>query len=175
MKGVAVMLRIAVVVAFALASAASAHAGEALGRGDFEFFIDAAAFRNRDGSARQEIYLRLPSAGVRFKGAGGRFEARPYVSITLTDSNGRVAVKDASEMTLYADVERQIHFRRLGQRRQQRVHAVDEPQREDHSGGAARDREEQTLGEKLPHEASPSRAERDAHGDLATAHDGATR
>jgi GWxTD domain-containing protein len=95
-------------VAIMLASAmGSARAGETLGRGDFEFFIDAAAFRNPDGSTRQEVYLRLPSVGVRFKASGGRFQARPHVSIVLKDEDGRVAVKDEGEMALYADVEKQ--------------------------------------------------------------------
>jgi GWxTD domain-containing protein len=108
MKGDSMRFRGTIIaIACSLWFCGAARAGEAVSRGDFEFFLDAAAFRNPDGSTRQEMYVRLPSTGVRFKGSGGRYQARPRVAIVVRDAEGRVAVEDEKDMTLYADVEQQ--------------------------------------------------------------------
>jgi len=81
------------------------NAGEVVGRGDFEFYLDGAAFRMQDGSTRQHIYLRIPSASVRFKAVAGKYEANPRVSIRIRDANGKTVVEDSNEMVMHAKSE----------------------------------------------------------------------
>lgn len=78
-----------------------------MGRGDFEFFLDSAAFRMPDGSTRQDIYLRLPNAGFRFKEVGGRYEAKPRISILIRDSAGKTVVKQSDEFKMIVEAPEQ--------------------------------------------------------------------
>ena len=81
---------------------AAIRAGEAVGQGDFEFFLDSAAFRMPDGSTRQDIYLRVPNAGIRFKDVGGKYEASPRLTILIRDSKGNTVVKESGDLKMYA-------------------------------------------------------------------------
>ena len=80
-----------------------ARAGEAVGVGDFEFFLDSAVFRAADGTTRQEIYIRVPSVGVRFKEMAGKLEAKPSIRLQISDSNGKRVVDDKSDLSMIAD------------------------------------------------------------------------
>jgi GWxTD domain-containing protein len=96
---------VALTIACSILLPSICHAGEAVGRGEFEFFLDAAAFRMADGSTRQDIYLRLPNVGVRFKEAEGRLQAITRVTIVIRDANGEAVVKDGGEFKMHADEE----------------------------------------------------------------------
>lgn len=92
---------IAVLICAAIAPARG-YAGEVVGRGDFEFFLDAAVFRAPDGSTRQEVYLRVPHTGVRFREASDGFEGRVRLSLRIYDAAGETVAEDSSELKMYA-------------------------------------------------------------------------
>lgn len=75
---------------------------ETVGHGDFEFFLDTAAFRSDDGSTRQDVYIRLPNSNVRFKLVNDVYEARVRLSLRITDSAGATAVEESSDFQMYA-------------------------------------------------------------------------
>ena len=70
-------------------------AREFRGRGDFEFFLDEAVFRQPDGSMVQELYVRLTNSELRFVEAGGGYRAQVEFSIVINDEQGRPRVDDA--------------------------------------------------------------------------------
>ncbi len=104
-----VLRAVILTLAFSVVFPNPSRAGEATGRGDFEFFLDSAAFRLPDGSINQEVYVRLPSAGIRFKSVEGIYQARARVSIAFRDSTGKVTVQDESEAKLSAQAEWQAN------------------------------------------------------------------
>jgi hypothetical protein len=103
------MLSRAVIVflTYSILSPAVGWANGVVGRGDFEFFLDSAVFRMSDGSSRQDVYVRVPNASVRFKRVQGKHEARPRLSILIRDSRGEKVVKESEELRMYADTDDQ--------------------------------------------------------------------
>jgi GWxTD domain-containing protein len=102
------LLRGVLIAAFcSVAFSATCSAGEVVGRGDFEFFLDAAAFRMPVGTTRQDIYMRLPNTGVRFKEVSGRYEAKPRVSIRIRDAAGKIVLEDSDEFKMIVDTQKQ--------------------------------------------------------------------
>lgn len=80
-------------------------AQETVGRGDFEFFLDEAAFLGADGMTTQEIYIRIPNTQLRFKGQDDRFEAKTRVSVMIRDGEGTAVVEESEEFSMYAATE----------------------------------------------------------------------
>jgi GWxTD domain-containing protein len=72
-------------------------AAETVGRGDFELFLDSAAFRGDDGRSIQEVYVRIRNSGLRFKASDGLEEARIRLSVQIADSSG-VVVSESEEI-----------------------------------------------------------------------------
>lgn len=98
--------RVLTIACIVIASLPVASVGEeAVGRGDFEFFLDSAAFRAADGTTRQEIYLRLPSTSLRFRETGGAYQAQAKVALRVRDAEGNEVVKDVRDFALKANTE----------------------------------------------------------------------
>lgn len=79
---------------------------ETVGRGDMEFFLDTAAFRNDDGTTRQELYLRIPNIGIRYKEVDGKPQGRIRLSIEVRRAEGEAVVDESSELTFNASSEK---------------------------------------------------------------------
>src|SRR4029450_9847636 len=54
----------------ALLLAAVPAAAQHLGQGDFDFHLDTAAFRGRDGKVVSQVFLRIGNHSLRFKESG---------------------------------------------------------------------------------------------------------
>ncbi len=73
-------------------------ARETVGRGDFEFYLDTAVFRGRDGRVLAEVNVRIPNSEIEFKKTGAGMEARLKFSVLITDLDGKPVIEDAAEM-----------------------------------------------------------------------------
>jgi len=78
-----------VLALFAVAGLPAGPAAETVGWGDFEIFLDTAAFRSPTGGSAEEIYLRVRNSGVRFKEVDGNLEAKLRLQMTVVDSTGK--------------------------------------------------------------------------------------
>jgi GWxTD domain-containing protein len=87
---------------FALTGLPKSVVAETVGFGDFELFVDNAAFRSPDGSSLEEIYVRVRNSGVRFKEVKGALEAKVRFQLTVTDSSGKTVVDQKEEVRLSA-------------------------------------------------------------------------
>jgi hypothetical protein len=79
---------------------------ETVGRGDFELFLDTAAFRAAGGGTVEEVYLRVRNSGLRFKKSHGKLESRVRLTMTVTDSTGRSVVSKNEEIKFYETEEK---------------------------------------------------------------------
>ncbi|MDH3217677.1 MAG: GWxTD domain-containing protein [Candidatus Krumholzibacteria bacterium] len=95
------LLRTVLIIACWVAAPLAGHAGEVVGGGDFEFFLDAAAYRMADGSTRQDVYLRVPNTGIRFKESKGIYEAKARISVVIRNVAGGEVVDDTGEFKMY--------------------------------------------------------------------------
>lgn len=71
---------------------------ETVGRGDFELFLDSAAFRSESGGSVEEVYLRIRNSGLRFKTVDGAEEARIRLSVRIIDAAGEAVVSESEEI-----------------------------------------------------------------------------
>ena len=88
---------LAVLVLFA-AGAAPASATQ-LGRGDFDFHLDAASFRGREGRDFTEVSARVANSSLKFKEDKLGWVGKVRLSILVTDDDGREVVKESETMT----------------------------------------------------------------------------
>jgi len=97
------MIRIAFTsLALLLGLSAVAGAGEVTGRGDFEFFMDAAAFRIDDTRSLQEVYIRIANPSLRFKEVDGRLTSQVRLSVLVKDADGKEVARRAEDLDLTA-------------------------------------------------------------------------
>ncbi len=80
--------------------------GETVGRGDFELFLDTAAFRSADGGSVEEVYIRIRNSGLRFKKSHEKWEGRIRLTFAVTDSSGKPAVSKTEEIKFYEIAEK---------------------------------------------------------------------
>ena len=83
-----------------------AAGAETVGRGDFELFLDTAAFRTAGGGTVEEVYLRVRNSGLRFKKSHGKLESRVRLTLTVSDSTGRSVVSKNEEIKFYETEEK---------------------------------------------------------------------
>jgi GWxTD domain-containing protein len=76
----------------------SADAREIVGRGDFDFYLDTAAFRGRDGRVLSEVNVRIPNNEINFVESDGVWNARVRLSVLISDLDGKPVVQDADEL-----------------------------------------------------------------------------
>lgn len=88
-----------------LATPAVSGAEAGVGRGDMEFFADAATFLLDGGDLRTELYLRIPNAGLRFKQVDGRLQNKSQLSIKIVDADGKVVVDEGGDIGFDASSE----------------------------------------------------------------------
>ncbi|HXV14224.1 MAG TPA: GWxTD domain-containing protein [Candidatus Krumholzibacteria bacterium] len=71
-----------------------------VGRGDFDFHLDSAAFRGHDHRDLTHVFVRIPNHSLRFKEAGkAEWATRVKFSYLLTDDAGKEIVKQSETMT----------------------------------------------------------------------------
>jgi GWxTD domain-containing protein len=83
-----------IVLALAAAAVPERPAAETVGWGDFEIFLDNAAFRSPSGGSTEEIYIRVRNSGVRFKEVRGKLEAKLRLRITVVDSTAKTVASE---------------------------------------------------------------------------------
>ena len=84
----------------AVAAAAPAVRATQLGHGDFEFHLDSASFRGRDGKDFTEVSARVQNTAIAFKQDGKGWSAKVRLSILIVDDDGKEVVKQGESMTL---------------------------------------------------------------------------
>ena len=75
---------------------------ETVGRGDFEFFLGTSAFRQADGEALQEFYIRVSNPHLRFKESNKRIESRTQFTFAIRNGAGERVVNEETEIRFYA-------------------------------------------------------------------------
>jgi GWxTD domain-containing protein len=79
-----------------------------IGSGDFEFFLDAAAFRADDGSSVQEVYLHVPNSEVRFKEMADGYQGKVRLTIEVQNAEGKDVASDHEDLTFTALAKNQL-------------------------------------------------------------------
>ena len=79
---------------------------ETVGRGDFELFLDTAAFRAADGGTVEEVYLRVRNSGLRFKKSQDRWQGRVRLTFAVSDSSGRSVASETEDIAFYETEEK---------------------------------------------------------------------
>src|SRR5678815_5955687 len=69
--------------------AADALANSHTGRGDFDFYLDSAAVRDKGGNVLTEISVRIPSRGLKFVPGKGGFKATVNMQLLIVDDAGK--------------------------------------------------------------------------------------
>jgi len=82
-----------------MACAAETRANSHIGRGDFDFFLDSAAFRDRDGRVLGEISLRIPSRGLHYVEQGGAWKSTVQLSLLIVDDAGKEILRRGEKVT----------------------------------------------------------------------------
>lgn len=72
-----------------------------LGRGDFDFHLDAATFRGRGGLDFTEVAARVSNSSLRFKEDKAGWVGKVKLSILVTDDDGREVIREGETMTFH--------------------------------------------------------------------------
>jgi GWxTD domain-containing protein len=83
----------------ALALAAPPARASHVGKGDFDFFLDSAAFRGRDGKVLAAVSVRLPNRALRYREEDGAWKSHVNLSVLIVDDGGKEVVKDGENVT----------------------------------------------------------------------------
>lgn len=83
----------------------AAFSAEVVGRGDFTFYLDSAAFRASPDKVLQEIYIRVPNNEIAFERSGDGFVSRLKISIEIKDLDGKPVIQDANDYEFTEDSE----------------------------------------------------------------------
>jgi GWxTD domain-containing protein len=83
----------------ALGLCAPARAGNHVGRGDFDFFLDTAAFRGREGKVLAEMSIRIPGHALKFNAEDGAWKSRVNLSMLLVDDAGKEVIRRGEKVT----------------------------------------------------------------------------
>jgi len=87
-------------VLFAILHVASpAHANNHIGRGDFDIFLDTAAFRGSNGKVLTEVSIRIPSHALKFKEEKGVWKSTVTMSLLVVDDDGKEVLRRGEKAT----------------------------------------------------------------------------
>lgn len=89
---------------FMLAQALPAHAGNHIGRGDFDFFLDSAAFRGKDGKVLAEVSLRIPGRALKFIEKDGVWKSNVNVQMRIVDDAGKEVLRRGEKVTFVEEM-----------------------------------------------------------------------
>ncbi len=78
---------------------AAVAANTQIGRGDFDFYMDSASFRGREGKALTEVSIRIPSRALKFVKHDGAWKSNVNVSILLRDDEGKDVLRRGEKVT----------------------------------------------------------------------------
>jgi GWxTD domain-containing protein len=70
-----------------------------VGRGDFDFYLDSAAFRGRDGKVLAEVSVRVPNRALKYRPEDGAWKSHVKLSVLIVDDTGKEYVKHAETVT----------------------------------------------------------------------------
>lgn len=88
------------VIALAMTRGATdALANNHVGRGDFDFYLDTAAFRDRDDKVLTEISLRIPSRALKYTEQKGEWKSTVALSILIVDDAGKDILRRGEKVT----------------------------------------------------------------------------
>jgi GWxTD domain-containing protein len=79
--------------------AAPAYANSHIGRGDFDFFLDTAAFRGREGKVLTEVSIRIPGRALKFNQEKGAWKSHVSLSILIVDDKGKDVLRRSEKVT----------------------------------------------------------------------------
>ncbi|HET6349363.1 MAG TPA: GWxTD domain-containing protein [Candidatus Krumholzibacteria bacterium] len=79
--------------------APSARAGNHSGRGDFDFFLDSASFRGKDGKTLTEVSIRIPGRMLKFSQENREWKSHVELSILIKDDAGKDVVRRGEKVT----------------------------------------------------------------------------
>jgi GWxTD domain-containing protein len=87
-----------------LALALSLRAGDAraashIGRGDFDFFLDSAAFRDKGGKVLTEISLRIPSHALEYDQDKAGWKSTINLQMVITDDAGKDVLRKQEKVS----------------------------------------------------------------------------
>ena len=87
-------------VLLAVSAGTSPAAATQLGHGDFDFYLDTASFRGREGRDFTEVSVRVANTALKFRQDGNQWAGKVKLSILITDDDGREVVKQGETMDL---------------------------------------------------------------------------
>ncbi len=79
--------------------AADAGANSHTGRGDFDFYLDSAAFRDRDGKVFTEISVSIPSRALKFIPDRAGWKATVNMQLLIVDDAGKDVLRKAEKVS----------------------------------------------------------------------------
>ena len=85
--------------------AADALANSHTGRGDFDFYLDSAAFRDKGGNVLTEISVRIPSRGLKFVPGKSGFKATVNMQLLIVDDAGKDVLRKAEKVSFVEQME----------------------------------------------------------------------
>ena len=85
--------------------AADAFANSHTGRGDFDFYLDSAAFRDRDGKVLTEVSLRIPSRALKFMPDKSGWKATVNMQLLIVDDAGKDVLRKAEKVSFVEQYE----------------------------------------------------------------------
>lgn len=84
--------------ALAVVLAAGAASAAQVGHGDFDFYVDSASFRGREGKALVEIPIRISNSVLKFNEDGKAWKGNVKLNILIVDDAGKELVKETEKV-----------------------------------------------------------------------------
>ena len=75
------------------------RANSHIGRGDFDFFLDSAAFRGHEGKVLTEVSIRIPGRALKFNEEKGAWKSQVSLSILIVDDQGKDVLRRGEKVT----------------------------------------------------------------------------
>lgn len=69
-----------------------------IGRGDFDFYLDSASFRGREGRDFTEVSVRVANSSLKFTDEKAGWAGKVKISILVSDDDGKEVVKESETM-----------------------------------------------------------------------------
>jgi GWxTD domain-containing protein len=88
-------------VAVLILLAAGTASATQIGRGDFEFYLDAASFRGHDGKDFTNVAARIANSNLDFEAEKSGWKSRVTISLLVTDDAGKELIKTGETMTFH--------------------------------------------------------------------------
>jgi len=87
------------ILALSLAAPDAHAANSHFGRGDFDFFLDSAAFRDKDGKVLAEISVRIPSRGLKYVQQKNGWKSTVNMQLLIVDEAGKEVLRRGEKVS----------------------------------------------------------------------------